>query len=125
MYPVQQGNLTQSLLFLMTDGIDHISPKTGLAPTVLLSKNGGAFAACAGAVSEIGDGWYKVAANAVDAGTLGPLLLHATAANADPQDIVYTVVSYDPLSALGRIDSNVAGLKGLSVTFSGPVAPGG
>jgi len=124
MYPVQQANTSQVLLFLMTDSVDHISPKTGLSPTVLLSKNGAAFAACAGAVSEVGDGWYKVAANATDAGTLGPLLLHATATGADPQDVVFTVVTDDPLSSLCRIDGKVAGLSG-SVVFQGPVAPGG
>lgn len=57
-----------------------------------LSKNGAAFAAPAGAVSELGSGWYKVAGSATDTNTLGALILHATAAGADPCDEVYQVV---------------------------------
>jgi hypothetical protein len=67
---------------------------------VTLSKNGAAFAAPAGAVSEIGNGWYKVAANATDTNTLGPLALHASVATADNCDrIAGNVVAFDPQSA--------------------------
>ena len=79
MYPIKQNQTSQPLVFLLVSSTDHITGATGLSPTVALSKNGSAFAAPAGAVSEIGNGWYKVAGNATDSNTLGPLLLHATA----------------------------------------------
>lgn len=95
-YAVQSNTTARPLLFLLVLASDHISPATGLAPTVTLSKNGGSFAAPSGAVTEVGNGWYQVAANASDNATLGPLLLHATADTADPVDEVYEVVAYDP-----------------------------
>lgn len=98
-YPVKQSQTAQPLLFLMVDSSDHVSAKTGLSPTVTISKNGGAFASPSGAVTEIGSGWYKVAGNATDTNTLGPLLLHATGSGADPTDDRYDVVAYDPQAA--------------------------
>jgi hypothetical protein len=96
MYDIQQSTTAFPLLFLMVLTSDHVSPATGLSPTVTLSKSGGAFASPSGAVSEIASGWYKVAGNATDSNTLGPLVLHATAATADPSDTVYNVVVYNP-----------------------------
>lgn len=92
-YEVKQSTTTYALVFLMVDSTDHVTGKTGLTPTVTLSKNGGAFASPSGAVSEIANGWYKVAGNATDNATLGPLILHATGTAADPTDVVYTVVT--------------------------------
>lgn len=98
-YAIQQSTANQPLLFLLVSSTDHISPLTGATPTVVLSKNGGTFASPAGAVSEVGNGLYKVAPNATDSGTLGPLSLHATATGADPTDVVFPVVAFNPLSA--------------------------
>lgn len=95
-YAIAQAQTAEPLLFLMVDSSDHISPKTGLSPTVTISKNGTAFNTPSGEVSEVGNGWYKVAANADDSDTLGPLLLHATATNADPTDDQFDVVNYNP-----------------------------
>lgn len=97
-YQIKQSSSSYALMFLMIDSSDHISAKTGLTPTVTLSKNGGSFASPAGAVSEVGSGWYKVAGNATDAGTLGPLVLHATGSGADPTDVLFEVVAIDPQS---------------------------
>src|SRR5690349_3212750 len=112
LYFVKQNQTARPLLFLMTDSNDHLSPKTGLAPTVTLSKNGAAFGSPAGAVTELGSGWYQVAGNATDANTLGPLLLHATATGADPTDVFYEVVAFDPTSAtnlgLSNLDATVS-----------------
>jgi hypothetical protein len=128
-YPIKQGQTAQPLAFLMVDSVDHITGKTGLSPTVTLSKNGAAFGAPAGAVSEIGNGWYKIAGNATDADTLGPLLLHATATGADPTDDRFDVVAYDPQSAtnlgLTALPGATAGANGglfLSGANAGPVA---
>jgi hypothetical protein len=93
---LKQSSTTQPLLFLLVNATDHISPLTGVSPTVTLSKNGGAFGAPAGAVSEIANGWYKVAGNTTDSGTLGPLVLHATATGSDPTDVMFEVVAFDP-----------------------------
>ena len=95
-YFLKQSSTGRSLLFLMVDSGDHLTGKTGLSPTVTLSKNGGSFAAPSGAVTELSNGWYKVAGNATDANTLGPLLLHATASGADPCDDRFEVVAFDP-----------------------------
>lgn len=99
-------------MFLMVDSTDHISGKTGLSPTVTLSKNGGTFNSPVGTVSEVGNGYYKVAGHATDTNTLGPLILHATASGADPTDVEYAVVAFDPQSAtdlgLSRIDTTIS-----------------
>jgi hypothetical protein len=78
------------------DESDNKTGLTGLSPTVMLSKNGGAFASPLGAVSEVGYGLYKVAANVTDASTLGPLLLHAEATGANDQDELFWVQTNPP-----------------------------
>jgi hypothetical protein len=98
-YAIQQNQTAQPLIFLLISSGDHISGLTGAMPTVTISKNGGSFAAPAGAVTEIGNGSYKVAPNATDSNTLGPILLHATVTGADPSDATFMVVAYNPLSA--------------------------
>jgi hypothetical protein len=95
-YPIQQSQTSRPLLFLMVDSADHITGKTGLTPTVTISKNGGSFASPSGAVTEVGVGWYKIAGNATDAGTLGPLIVHATSAGADDSDTKFEVVAWNP-----------------------------
>lgn len=111
-YFLKASQAARPLLFLMVDSTDHVTGKTGLSPTVTLSKNGAAFGAPAGAVTELSGGWYKVAANATDTNTLGPLLLHATATGADPSDLQFEVVSFDPEDAaalgLSRLDATVS-----------------
>lgn len=93
---IKQSTSVRALVFLMVDSSDHITGKTGLAPTVTLSKNGATFTAPSGAVSEIGNGLYKVAGNTTDSNTLGSLILHATATGADPVDVEFEVVAFDP-----------------------------
>src|SRR3990167_5540851 len=90
---IKQSTTTYPLVFLMVSSSDHINGVTGLSPTVTISKAGAAFASPAGAVSEIANGWYKVAGNATDNATLGPLILHATGTAADPVDVVYNVTA--------------------------------
>lgn len=110
---IQQSTSTVNLMFLMLDSADHVSGKTGLSPTVTLSKNGGSFASPSGAVTEVGNGWYKVAGNTTDSNTLGPLKLHATASGADPNDTAFFVVAFNPL------DSVRAGLTALPNAAAG------
>lgn len=46
--------------FLMVLSSDHISPATGKTITAQISKDGGAFANCTNAVSEVSNGVYKI-----------------------------------------------------------------
>jgi hypothetical protein len=115
-------------LFLLISSTDHITGLTGATVTVTLSKNGAAFAAPAGAVTELASGWYKVAGNATDTATLGPLLLHATATGADPTDEEYRIVAYNPddavhlgLSAIPNIAAGAAGGLATATNSSGQV----
>jgi hypothetical protein len=106
----QQSSTAYPMTFFMADSLDGVSGKTGLTPTVTLSKNGGAFGAAAGAVSEIGSGWYALAGNATDRNTIGPLLLHATASGAQTFDGRFAIVGSDPFDAnlaLTRLDAAI------------------
>ncbi len=78
MYPIKQSTTSRPLVFRLVDSTDGCTPETGKSPTVTIAKNGGSPASPAGAVSEIGDGYYKVAGNATDTNTVGPLVLHAS-----------------------------------------------
>ena len=91
----QQSTTTYPLAFFMALSIDHLTGATGKTVTVTLSKNGAAFGAASGAVTEIGNGWYSIA-NATDFNTLGQLLIHATATGCDPFDGTLEIVAYDP-----------------------------
>lgn len=90
---VFQNNTYENLVFgpiILT--ADHITGATGKTLTVTISKNGGAFAAPVGAVTEVGNGMYMIAANAIDANTVGLLSIHATATACDPYDDKYDVL---------------------------------
>lgn len=92
-YQVQKANITRPLYFLLVLSSDHVTGATGKTPTVTLLKSGGSFAVPAGAVTEVANGLYKVAANATDADTIGPLFLHATASGCDPRDDEFEVLA--------------------------------
>ena len=96
----KQSDTTYPLFFLMVDSTDHITGKTGLSPTVTISKNGGSFASPSGAVSEVGNGLYKIAGDATDSNTVGELWIHATGTGADSTDTSYTIVAYDPFDSV-------------------------
>lgn len=122
---LKQSSTGQPLMFLMVDSTDHVTGKTGLSPTVTLSKAGGSFASPAGSVTEVGSGWYKVAGNATDTDTLGPLVLHATGSATDPCDVEFVVVAFDPLAALAT-PTNITAATGVvlsGVTHTGAVIP--
>ncbi len=96
----KQSDTTYPLFFFMVDSTDHITGKTGLTPTVTISKNGASFGGINGAVSEVGLGLYKIAGNATDSNTVGELWIHATGTGADPTDTSYTIVAYDPFDSV-------------------------
>ena len=58
---IRKNTALNNFQFFMTDSADHISGKTGLTGfTSQVSIDGGAFAALANSVSEIGNGVYKI-----------------------------------------------------------------
>ena len=115
----QQSSTSYPVTFLMVDSSDHITGKTGLTPTVTVSKNGSAFGSPSGAVSEIGSGWYALAGNATDRATLGDLLIHATATGADPVDDRYCIVPWDPFNATSLGLSNLDAAVSTRSTYAG------
>lgn len=96
----KQSDTTYPLFFFMVDSTDHVTGKTGLSPAVTISKNGGSFASPSGAVTEVGNGLYKIAGNATDSNTLGELWIHATGAAADPTDTAYSIVPFNPYDSV-------------------------
>lgn len=80
-------------MFKMIDSADHFSLKTGLTCVVNLSKAGAAFGAAAGTITEVANGWYKVALTTADTGTLGDLAYYITATGADDTDFVDQVTT--------------------------------
>jgi hypothetical protein len=112
---IKQSTANIALVFFMVDSADHVTGKTGLTPTVTLSKNGGSFASPAGAVSEIGAGFYKVAPNATDSNTLGILSLTATATGADRAAMAYEIVANiesDSIASIAALNNlSAAGVR--------------
>jgi hypothetical protein len=104
---------TYTRAFLLVGSADHITGLTGASPSVSLSKAGGTFAAAGGAVTEIANGWYKIALTTTDTGTLGDLAYHITAPSADPTDFVDQVVG----NILGdTLPANVTQISGSAVS---------
>jgi len=113
-------NLKQSAaytrMFLMVQSGDHTTPATGLTVTVTISKAGGAFGSPAGTVTEVANGWYKIALTTADTSTAGDLAYHCTAAGADPTDFVDQV---------GPVSASVDFWQGnpVNVMFAGSTLP--
>ena len=115
---IKQNSASLALVFFMKDSTDHVSGKTGLTPTVTLSKNGAAFSSPAGAVSEIANGFYKVAPHATDSNTLGILALTATGSGADRCAMAYEIVANlesDSITAIAALtapdNAGIAAIK--------------
>lgn len=104
----QKSTTTYPILFLLVSASDHITAVTGVTPTVTISKNGAAFAAPSGAVSEVANGIYMLAGNATDRNTLGTLAVHATATGADAVDMLIEIVDYDPFAFGANLDAAVS-----------------
>lgn len=95
----KQSTSTYGIPIYMVLSSDHVSAATGKTVSVTLSKNGGAFGAASGAVSELSSGVYLLAGNTTDTNTLGSLVVLATASGCDPYLVEYTVVSFDPFDS--------------------------
>ena len=91
---------TPVIVFLMVDATDDETAKTGLSPSVQISRNGAAFASVTNAVSEISNGWYKVTLTATETNTDGPLIMRATGASADEWRDIHQVVTTVPANVV-------------------------
>ncbi len=101
---------TRPVLFFLTAAADHIAGLAGGTPTVTISKNGAAFVSPAGAVAEVGDGWYRLTPAGADVTTNGIFLLHAAADGADPVDVKCQVVAFDPYDAAPTLPEITGGV---------------
>lgn len=83
---IKKNTAFNSFDFLMVDSTDHVTGETGLTVTAQRSINGGAFAACANAVSELANGKYLINLAAADLN--GDIVaLRFTATGADTRNI--------------------------------------
>lgn len=119
---------TPTIVFIMVDSSDHFSAKTGLTVTANITKNGGTFAATSNSVTEIANGFYKVALTGTETNTNGPIGFHCTATGADPTQFIHEVIAFDPTDSvrlgLTAMPNAAAGANGglpLSVDTSGRV----
>ena len=117
----KQSTTTYPVQFLMVDSTDHVTAETGLSPTVTISKNGGAYGAASGAVTEVGNGVYSYAGNATDRDTLGELMIHAEATGADKVDMKVLITSYDPFVDIAAILADT-GTDGVALKAAGLAA---
>jgi hypothetical protein len=108
----KQGSTDHPVTFFMVSDLDGRTPKTGLTPTVTLSKDGGSFSPAAGTVSELGGGFYALAGNSTDRDTLGSLVAIAVASGAAAAPFqAGEVVPWDPFSASLAVDVAAITLK--------------
>jgi hypothetical protein len=98
-------------MFFMVSSTDHLTAKTSASPSVSVSKAGGAFGAAGGTVTEVSNGWYKIALTTTDTNTLGDLAYHVTGTGADDTDFADGVIAVDLADAvafgLSRLDAAV------------------
>lgn len=94
----------------------HFTGKASASPSVSLSKAGGTFAAAGGTVTELANGWYKIALTTTDTNTLGDLAYRITGTGADTTDFTDQVVAVNVedavrfgLSALPNAAAEAAG----------------
>lgn len=79
---ITQNTALNNFEFYMVNSTDHVTGETGLTVTAERSIDGLAFAACANAVSEVGNGLYKINLAASDLNG-GVITLKFTATGAD------------------------------------------
>jgi len=103
-------------MFLLVESSDHVTGLTGATATVNLSKAGGTFAAAGGTITEVANGFYKIALTTTDTNTLGDLAFHITATSADPTDFVDQVTANILGDTLPANATQINGVSASSVT---------
>jgi hypothetical protein len=94
----------------MADSTDHVTGKTGLTLTITASKDAAAFGSISPVVTELANGWYKLALTTSHTDTLGDLAIHVTGTGADPTDFVSRIIAWD--KAVVSIPAVAAGAAG-------------
>lgn len=89
--PVRGVALSDIPVYLVSN-VDHVTPATGQTVTVQVQKDGGAFAAAAGTVTEVAYGVYQFDASAADM-TADVVVFRFTASGADPFLVTIKTVS--------------------------------
>lgn len=116
---ILKQSTTYTRAFLLVQSSDHVTGLTGASATVTISKAGGSFASAGGTVTEIANGWYKIALTTTDTSTLGDLAYHVSASSADPTDFVDQVTSLilgDAVALQADQAVNVTKVNGTSQT---------
>jgi hypothetical protein len=111
----------RNITFFMTDSTDNVTGKTSLTVTCTLSKDAGSFNASGGSVSEISSGWYSLAANTTDTGTLGDLAMHCTGTGANATDVQHQVVADLPGATVSSVTGSVGSVTGAVGSVTGAV----
>ena len=76
----------------MVDSTDHVTPETGLSPTVERSIDGGAFATGTNTPAEVSDGIYQYDASAADMNG-AVITFRFSASGADDRFLTFTTVA--------------------------------
>ncbi len=97
-----EGFLQQSssaiVTVLMIDEADHITGLPGLTLTIEISKSFSAFAVITPFVIDRGYGWYELFLTSSHTSNLGDLVMHVTAAGADPTDLKWQITPGAPFA---------------------------
>jgi hypothetical protein len=112
---------TYTRMFLLIESADHITGLTGATATVNLSKAGATFAAAGGTITEVANGWYKIALTTTDTNTLGDLAYHITATSADPTDFTDQVTVDIPGGSVSSVTGAVGSVTGAVASVTGNV----
>lgn len=83
---IKKNTALANFMFFMKQEADHVTPATSLSVTAERSIDGGLFATCANAVTEVGDGWYVIDLAAADLNG-DVIALKFTAAGADQRNL--------------------------------------
>lgn len=74
--------------FYLVLAADHVSPATGVTPTMQISVDGGVFGACTNSAVEVGNGLYTINLTQAEMNH-DVVVVKATSATTDPQIISF------------------------------------
>lgn len=107
----------RDVVVFMTDVNDHTTGKTGLTLTITASKDAGSFNSISPTVTELTNGWYKLALTTSHIDTKGDFALHITGSGADPTDVLMQVVTDLPGDTVASVSGAVGSVtSGVTVT---------
>ena len=89
---IENGS-TPTIVFLLVDKEDHVSPVTSGKPTAWISKNGSDFRAASGTIIEISAGWYRFVLTPAETDVDGPLIVRVSEDDAHEWRDIHQVYS--------------------------------